>query len=191
MFPNETVEHTQAQDGDLMAPCVANEVRNLLAIVDAERLIAERRESRAWKVIDDFEAKAALLPQEPCPIDHVFTPGLYTRIIHMRAGSLITSKIHLYEHPYVVAQGSASVWDIDTGWHFIRAPHCGVTKPATRRLLYIHEDCVWMTHHVTDETDPEKIMDAITFDHMKLGHMDSVPPERMAEMRLNQKGELR
>ena len=197
MSPCETVKSPDQPVADLMAPCdnsfvnVPDDVRRLVALIEAERLIEERKESPAWQAINRWEQQAAEMPQQPCPVDHVLTPGLYTRIIFMPAGSRVSSKIHLFEHPFTIAAGVVSVWDGENGWHTLRAPHVGVTKPATRRILYVHENCIWITHHVTNETDVNKILGAIHYDHMKLGHMDSVSPERMAEMRLNQKGELR
>ncbi len=159
-----------------------------LAVAHAESLIAERRYTPEWQAINGWEKMAAELPQQLCPLDHVFTPGLYTRIIFMPAGTKLTSKIHLFEHPYIIASGVVSVWTLEAGWVTLRAPHVGVTKPATRRLLHVREDCIWITSHVTNETDPEKIVDAITFDHMKLGHMGEVSAERMAAIRENQLG---
>lgn len=131
------------------------------------------------------------LPQKLCPLQHIFTPGLYTRTIFMPAGTLLTSRIHLYEHPFVISQGVVEVRDDDGGWQSLRAPHIGVTKPGTRRVLRIIEDAVWTTFHVTNETDPEKIIEQVTYPHMSLGHMDDVSPEQMAAIRENQKGELR
>ncbi len=82
------------------------------------------------------------------PLVHRFTPGLYAREIFMRAGTLATSKIHTTEHPYVVISGRASVFIPGEGVVVhIEAPHVGITKPGTRRLLYMHEDTRWITFH--------------------------------------------
>lgn len=98
--------------------------------------------------IDQLEAMMlANFPPINCPLTHRFTPGLYTREIFMPAGSLITSKIHNTEHPYVISKGVVSVFTDEDGEVLLKAPHCGITKPGTRRVLYIHEDCVWLTFH--------------------------------------------
>lgn len=94
-----------------------------------------------------------------CPVIHRFTLGLYIREIFMPAGSLITSKIHKTEHPYVVSQGVVSVWIDAENEVLIEAPFTGITKPNTRRVLYVHEDCIWTTFHPTDvqpESDSEE-----------------------------------
>jgi hypothetical protein len=89
----------------------------------------------------------AACPPVDCPLRHSWTPGLYIREIFMPAGSLITSKIHKTEHPFVVSMGRCLVWIDGTGWVLIEAPHSGVTKPGTRRVLLVLDDTVWTTFH--------------------------------------------
>jgi len=96
--------------------------------------------------IDEAEALLVQLPKVECPLKHIFTPGLYIREIFMPAGTLLTSKIHKTEHPFVVSKGKLNVL-LDGKMEFIEAPYRGVTKPGTRRVLYIIEDTIWTTFH--------------------------------------------
>lgn len=91
------------------------------------------------------------------PLVHRFVPGAYVREIFIPAGTLTTSKIHKTEHVYIVLTGKVSVFIDGVGVQHITAPYVGVTKPGTRRVLYIHEDCRWITFHPTpdNETDLE------------------------------------
>lgn len=105
----------------------------------------------AHEVIDKLEvAMIDNFPMADCPVIHRFTPGLYIREIFMPAGSLITSKIHNKEHPYVVSDGLVGVWTENEGMVMIEAPFTGITKPGTRRVLYIIESTTWVTFHVTN-----------------------------------------
>jgi len=92
-----------------------------------------------------------------CPVKHNFTPNLYTREIFMPAGTIITSLLHLTTHPFFILKGDVSVWYHDIPAQRYKAPYSGITKAGTRRLLYIHEDTIWVTCHVTDLTDPDEI----------------------------------
>lgn len=103
----------------------------------------------------------AAMPRVSAPITHRFTPGLYIREIFMPKGSLIISLKHLTEHPFIVSKGHAAVLT-ENGVEQIKAPYCGITTAGTQRVLYIHEDCVWTTFHVTNETDPDRIVSAVT-----------------------------
>jgi len=103
------------------------------------------------KIIDKFEEK--MVEKFPViknyTIRHRFADGLYSREILMPAGSLITSKIHKKSHFFFVMSGVASVWSDETGQRLIEAPYSGTTPPGTRRILYIHKECIWGTVHAT------------------------------------------
>lgn len=92
-----------------------------------------------------------------CPVTHRFTPGCYSREIFMPAGTLLTSKIHRTRHQYVVISGRASVYIPDVGVRHLEAGHVGITEPGTRRVLYIHEDCRWITFHPLDATEDDML----------------------------------
>jgi hypothetical protein len=106
-----------------------------------------------------------------CLTTHRFTDGMYIREIFMPAGSLITSKIHNTEHPYIVSYGKTAVSIDGDEWNEITAPYTGITQPGTRRVLYIIEDCIWTTFHRIDgmkseynnlsEEEIEKIVEGI------------------------------
>lgn len=101
-------------------------------------------------------------PQLHCPLVHRFTPGLYIREIFMPAGALVTSVLHKTCHPFVVSKGDVSVYEEGREVGRYKAPYTGITQVGTRRLLYMHEDTVWTTFHVTDKTDPDEIVQEIT-----------------------------
>jgi hypothetical protein len=107
--------------------------------------------------LDVLEAEMFKHPQVHCPLVHRFTPGLYIREIFMPAGSVVTSARHMTCHPFVVSKGDVSVYEEDREVGRYKAPYTGITQPGTRRLLYMHEDTIWTTFHVTDKTDPDEI----------------------------------
>jgi len=106
--------------------------------------------------LDELEL-AMLENCEPvhCLTTHRFTDGMYIREIFMPAGSLITSKVHKTEHPYIVSYGKVAVSIDGDDWDEITAPYTGITKPGTRRVLYIIEDCIWTTFHRVDDMKSE------------------------------------
>lgn len=115
--------------------------------------------------IDLLEIVTARAPQVDCPTVHRFGGGVYIRETSAPAGTLVTTKIHLTEHPFMVLKGDVSVWTEDGGLVRIQAPFCGVTKPGTRRVAYTHEDTVWLTFHATDDTDVERIERTLFLDY--------------------------
>lgn len=127
-----------------------------------------RTESRQEEIDQLERTMLAGAPVVNLPLVNRFTPGLYAREIFMPAGTLLTSRIHNTEHPYVILTGEVSVFIEGVGVERMAAPFVGVTKPHTRRILYIHEDCRWITFHPLQdgegengEADLEKIEERI------------------------------
>ena len=104
------------------------------------------------------------------PLKHTFVPGAYIREIFMTKGLLLTSKIHKVEHPYFIMKGKVTVLT-EEGEVTIKAPYHGITPAGTKRLLYVHEDTVWITVHSTESTDLDEIEKEIilpTFEHLEV-----------------------
>tara|TARA_B100001094_G_scaffold232796_1_gene227649 strand:- start:32 stop:553 length:522 start_codon:yes stop_codon:yes gene_type:complete len=94
------------------------------------------------------------------PLKHTFADGLYVREIFMPKGQIISTGIHKKEHPYFVLKGDISVLT-DEGIKRIKAPYNGITKPGTKRLIYMHEDSVWITVHATDKSTVESVLNDV------------------------------
>mgnify|MGYP003111146816 CR=1 FL=1 len=94
------------------------------------------------------------------PLKHTFADGLYIREIFMPKGQIVSTGIHKVEHPYFVQKGDVSVLT-DEGIKRVKAPYNGITKPGTKRLIYMHEDTIWITVHATDKKDPESVLEDV------------------------------
>ena len=92
-----------------------------------------------------------------CPLMHSFADGCYVREIFIPAGELLVGKIHRHSHPNFLMKGRVTVLTEDGGTQELIAPTYMISPPGTKRVVYVHEDCVWITVHVTDETDLDKI----------------------------------
>lgn len=91
------------------------------------------------------------------PVFNHFSPGLYLREIRMAAGSVVVGKIHKTEHFNILVQGACVIVHDDFTREELRAPMVFVSKPGVQKVLYILEDMIWMTTHVTEETDLVKL----------------------------------
>lgn len=94
-------------------------------------------------MVDHFDSIAL-------PVAHTITPGLYTREMFAPKGVLITSKIHITDHQFIVSKGV--IWIFDEGnkkWNRIEAPYRGITRKGTRRIGFVEEDVIWTTMHAT------------------------------------------
>jgi len=108
-------------------------------------------------------------------VTHNFADGQYIRQIVMPKGLLVTTKIHAKNHPFFIMKGEASIYSND-GVERIKAPFHGITEAGTKRVLYIHEECTFITVHRTDCLTIDEVVAEITvadFSDLKLTGIDT------------------
>jgi hypothetical protein len=94
------------------------------------------------------------------PVKHTFAGGCYVREIYNPANELIITKIHKKEHPFFLMKGEMSILT-EEGIQNIKAPYQGVTKPGTKRAIYTHEECIFITVHATENTTVKDVEDEV------------------------------
>jgi len=94
------------------------------------------------------------------PLKHSFADGCYIREVFNPKGELLVTKIHKVTHPFFLMKGDMSIL-MEDGIKRIRAPHYGITPAGTKRIIYCHQDCVFVTVHVTELTDIAKIEEEV------------------------------
>lgn len=95
------------------------------------------------------------------PLKHRFAEGCYVREIFIPKGSVLTGKIHRHAHPNFLMSGEVIVYTEGGGREHLKAPLTMISPPGTKRAVLALEDTVWVTVHVTDETDLKKIEDYV------------------------------
>ena len=114
-----------------------------------------------------FEEELSKVPgakfgdMEECPLTHEFADGVYVRTIFIPKGTIIVGKIHRHAHPNFLMKGEVTVVTENGGVQRLKAPVSMISGAGTKRVVFTHEDTVWTTIHVTEETDLEKIEEAV------------------------------
>jgi len=88
------------------------------------------------------------------PVKHTFAGGCYIREIYNPKGELIVTKIHKVTHLYFLLKGEMSILT-ESGPKRIKAPYWGVTVMGTKRIIYTHEECIFITVHATKQVSVE------------------------------------
>jgi hypothetical protein len=106
---------------------------------------------------------------EPCKMEpvHLHPAGLYVRELTMPAGTILTSRVHVYEHLTVAMTGRCIVVDEHGNKREVVAPDRWITPAGTQRAIHVIEESRWLTVHATDETDPERLFNVLTCASMK------------------------
>lgn len=90
------------------------------------------------------------------PVEHLFADGCYIRRVFNPAGAFIVTKIHKKDHPFFLLRGEMTVFS-EKGYEVLKAPYFGITKAGTKRFICAHENCVFVTVHVTDKKTVEEV----------------------------------
>lgn len=105
------------------------------------------------------------------PLKHTFADGVYVREIFIPKGTVLTGKLHRHSHPNFLMKGEVIVVTEHGGREHLKAPLSMISLAGTKRAIIALEDTVWVTVHVTNETDLEKIeghVIAKTYDDLAL-----------------------
>lgn len=97
------------------------------------------------------------------PLTHHIYNGLYAREIFLPKDTVLTGKVHNFDHLSIISKGDVTVMTPD-GIERIVGPYTFQSKAGVKRLIYVHEDTIWTTFHITDLTDPDEIVKHIAHD---------------------------
>lgn len=107
---------------------------------------------------------------ETHPIFHTFGDGFYLRHMSIPNDEFIVTEIHRKENPLFLLSGSCAILT-ESGVEEVAAPWYTITKPGTQRIMYMREECVFVTVHPTEcktVEDVEKDIIAKDFNDPKI-----------------------
>lgn len=90
------------------------------------------------------------------PVTYHHGGGVFTGELFIPKGAIVVGKIHKFENLNVMTKGEMSVL-VGKEIKRVKAPYVVVSAPGTKRVAYAHEDCIWMTFHATDKTNPDDV----------------------------------
>lgn len=120
----------------------------------------------AMKAVDNYDYEANT--------SDFFCGGMYIRSVLIPAGYYVISKIHKFDHTFILSEGIITIFT-EEGEQVISAPpmFLGVTKAGTRRFARAETDVIWTTHHRTDKLTVEEVEQDIIItreEHRCLGY---------------------
>lgn len=116
--------------------------------------LAARGPSRAQ--LARFEDVLRAGPPAEIETINTFGPGFYARTIRMKAGTVLTGKVHATEHVFFVSEGDITVVT-EEGSMRVGAGFQRVCRAGLKRAGFCHADTVCTNVHVTAETDLVKL----------------------------------
>ncbi len=112
--------------------------------------------------IDLLESAMIQEEQVDIPVEHRFSGGIYAREITIPKGTLLTGRIHKFDHFDIMLSGDVTV-STDSG-EVKRLTGLNIMKGSAgkKRAGYAHEDTHWITFHSAEERDPEEMYEFLT-----------------------------
>lgn len=123
---------------------------------------ADPMQVRRW-IMNLTNTLLACSEKREMEVKHTFLNGMYMRELFIPKGTLLVGKIHKQPCINVVSKGDISVLT-ETGSARVKAGFSVVSPAGIQKVGYAHEDTVFLNVFRTDETDPEKIEQAIAWD---------------------------
>lgn len=85
--------------------------------------------------------------EQDFPVLHQFSGTVYRRSMFLKAGSVLVGKLHRHAHPNFLWSGRALVFTEHEGLQLLVGPCAMISPAATKRALFILEDCIWTVEH--------------------------------------------
>lgn len=123
--------------------------------------------------------EAAVENAKALPLTHHLLNGLYAREIFLPKDTLLTGKVHNFDHISILSAGEVSVMT-DDGVTRIKAPFTWISPAGTKRLIYVHEDTVWTTFHISQNTEIDALEKELVHDS-DLSWIEDIKQARLEE----------
>lgn len=115
------------------------------------------------------------------PVRHIFAPGAVAREMSLPALHWAIGKIHRHPHLSFITKGRIAVLT-EEGPTVFEAPYTFVSTPGCKRVVLALSDTIWTTVHITNETDLDKIEEAViakNYDEFNVFELTAEPKEKL------------
>jgi len=140
----------------VIAPKQTTRVQERAKVVNLENVILKGIESGE---LEDRMGDT-ILTHRYAPIVEEYGCGTYARELFMPKGIVVTGKIHKHSHINVISKGKVSVVT-EFGKKTYEAPCTFVSEVGLKRAVYVEEDTVWTTIHLTKHLGEDKVDEAV------------------------------
>jgi quercetin dioxygenase-like cupin family protein len=98
------------------------------------------------KVLESYGNGESIVETPHALLTHDFADQLYIRRMDMVAGSVVVGAIHNHKHVWFLLTGKLSIYSNGKLEDYV-APCYVVSEPGTKRLIYAHEQSIFVNVH--------------------------------------------
>jgi hypothetical protein len=115
------------------------------------------------------------------PVEHTFCDGMYMRKLTVPKGTLAAGKIHRKSCINIVASGDITVLT-EFGCKRVLPGETGVSHAGSRKVVYAHEDTVFINVFRTESTDIDEVeAELACTEHLQVETVESSTPLLVGE----------
>lgn len=111
------------------------------------------RGAPTYEQVRELEAAISALPPAEIEYEHHFSDGVYTRVMHAPAGTVMVGKIHRHSTVNILAKGAIKATSEDGTVRVLEAPCVFVSPPGCKKVGLALTDITWINVHATKLTD--------------------------------------
>lgn len=112
--------------------------------------------------VERLEDMLAQLPPVEIKVRHHFAPGTYAREITIPKDTVLIGAVHKTDNLVVLSAGRLRLVT-ESGPVVISAPHTMICKAGAKNAAIALEDSVWTNFFATEETDPDKLVELLSY----------------------------
>lgn len=95
---------------------------------------------------------------DECKLEHIFTEGQYTRVLHIPAGATAVGKVHKHKTLNMLLKGEVLIYSGENKQPVrLTAPQIFESNAGVRKIAIAITDVIFANVHVTDSKDLEDI----------------------------------
>ncbi len=131
-------------------------------IIDILKFTSSELESERIESFNLLESMLLEHEQPEIPVTHRFHGDMYMREITLKKDTLLTGRIHKFDHFDIMLSGKIMVSTNDGEVKELSGLNIMKGKAGKKRAGYVLEDTYWITIHSAQEQDPENMIEFLT-----------------------------
>lgn len=93
---------------------------------------------------------------------HFWSGDVYCRELFMPAGAVVVGRIHKFDHMEIMLSGKVTLSTNDGSVEELSGYNVFEAQAGKKRVLYMHDDTMWLTFHSAPKADPDYLLDYLS-----------------------------
>lgn len=142
---------------------------NMLTVAKKRTEVAVRRNNiaaLAHRLVEGLDPVEVQTELDESTFHH-HCEGVYAREYRLPADHVLIGRVHKYPCFNILLEGCMTITSSESAPKEVSAPQFFISKAGEQKAAVAHTDCVFITFHATEETDPDKLLEDLSVPTIK------------------------